>query len=74
LAPEWEKLAKAMDGIIKVGAVDMDADRVLNIQTSNNNLRMPELPMELKDSPLLNSSEPTRTSQLITMETEALRP
>jgi len=28
LAPEWEKLAKALDGIIKVGAVDMEADRV----------------------------------------------
>lgn len=27
LAPEWEKAAKALKGIIKVGAVDMDADQ-----------------------------------------------
>jgi thiol-disulfide isomerase/thioredoxin len=28
LAPEWEKLAKALDGVIKVGAVDMTTDQV----------------------------------------------
>jgi thiol-disulfide isomerase/thioredoxin len=28
LAPEWDKLAKSLEGIIRVGAVDMDADRV----------------------------------------------
>lgn len=27
LAPEWEKFAKAMEGIVNVGAVDADAHR-----------------------------------------------
>ena len=27
LAPEWEKAAKALKGVVKVGAVDMDADQ-----------------------------------------------
>jgi len=26
LAPEWEKAAKALEGIVKVGAVDMTTD------------------------------------------------
>ena len=28
LIPEWEKLASALDGIVKVGAVDMTTDQV----------------------------------------------
>jgi len=28
LAPEWEKAAKALKGIVKIGAVDADSDRV----------------------------------------------
>jgi protein disulfide-isomerase A6 len=28
LAPEWEKAAKALKGIVKVGAVDMDVEKV----------------------------------------------
>lgn len=27
LAPEWEKTAKALEGIVKVGAVDMTTDQ-----------------------------------------------
>jgi len=26
LAPEWEKAANALEGIVRVGAVDMDTD------------------------------------------------
>ena len=29
LAPEWEKAAKALKGIVKIGAVDADADKVI---------------------------------------------
>lgn len=29
LAPEWEKTARALKGIVKVGAVDMDANKDL---------------------------------------------
>lgn len=28
LAPEWEKAAKALKGIVKVGAVDVDTEKV----------------------------------------------
>ncbi len=28
LEPEWEKAAKALKGIVKVGAVDMDVEKV----------------------------------------------
>ena len=28
LVPEWEKAAKALKGIVKIGAVDADADKV----------------------------------------------
>ena len=28
LAPEWEKAAKALKGIVKLGAVDMDVEKV----------------------------------------------
>lgn len=28
LTPEWEKAAKALKGIVKVGAVDMDVEKV----------------------------------------------
>ena len=28
LVPEWEKAAKALKGIVKVGAVDMDVEKV----------------------------------------------
>jgi protein disulfide-isomerase A6 len=29
LVPEWEKAAKALKGIVKIGAVDADADKVI---------------------------------------------
>lgn len=29
LAPEWEKAAKVLKGIVKVGAVDMDVEKVI---------------------------------------------
>jgi protein disulfide-isomerase A6 len=30
LAPEWEKAANILKGIVKVGAVNMDEDQVFN--------------------------------------------
>jgi protein disulfide-isomerase A6 len=32
LAPSWEKAAKALKGVVKVGAVDMDSDREAGAQ------------------------------------------
>ena len=77
LIPEWEKLASALDGIVKVGAVDMTTDQV---STSFSYIvvliainRMLVHNMVSEDSLLSSSLVQTRTPLLTTKDKEALK-
>ena len=77
LIPEWEKLASAMDGIVKVGAVDMTTDEVnisfsyMIVLTITNRVLVRNMVSE--DFLLSSSLEQIRTPPLTIKDKEALK-